>query len=120
MRHQLIINIALIILSIIAIVCFMIEYRGRRRRNAPKIPKPEHLFEIRPFGVRADLFTFEEFQELLKVYSCGSDNGTGLWANADGLWFDQRSGEPVRVCPDEVRLGKRPEAFFTHIMYYGK
>jgi hypothetical protein len=120
MRNELIINIALIVLSIIVIICIMIGYRGRKKRNAPKILKPEDLFEIRPFDVHGDLFTFDEFRELLKVYSCSSDNGTGYWARDDGLLFDRRTGKPVRVCPDEVRLGKRPEAFFTHIMYYGK
>jgi hypothetical protein len=120
MRNALIINIALIVLSIIAIICIMIEYRRRKRLNAPRILKPEHMFEIRPFYVHGDLFTFDDFRELLKVYSCGSDNGIGDWASADGVWFDLRSGETVRVCPDEVRLGKRPDAFFKHIMYYAK
>ena len=120
MRNALIINIALIVLSIMAIICIMMEYRRRKRLNAPRILKPEHMFEIRPFDVHGDLFTFDDFRELLKVHSCSSDNGTGCWATADGLWFDLRSGEPVRVCPDEVRLGKRPETFFTHIMYYAK
>jgi hypothetical protein len=115
MRNQL-----LIVLSIIAIICIMIEYRGRKRRNAPRILKPEDMFELRPFDVHGDLFTFDEFRELFKVYSFSSDNDTGNWASADGLWFDLRSGKPVRVCPDEIGLGKRPEAFFTHIMYYGK
>jgi hypothetical protein len=120
MRNALIINITLIVLSVIFIICIMMEYRKRKRRNAPRLLKPEDLFEIRPFGVHGDLFTFDEFRELLKVYSYGSDNGTGNWARADGLWFDLKTGKPVRVCPDEVRLGKRPQAFFTHIMYYPK
>jgi hypothetical protein len=120
MRNELTVDIALIVLSIIAIICIMIEYRRRKGLNAPRTLKPEHMFEIRPFDVHGDLFTFDEFRELLKVHSCSSDNGTGRWAGADGLWFDLRSGNPVRVCPDEVRLGKRPETFFTHIMYYAK
>jgi hypothetical protein len=120
MRNEIIIDATLIIFSIISIICFVVDYRGRKQRFTPRISRREDSFEIRPFDVQADLFTFDEFRELLKVYSCSSDNGTGLWATADGLWFDQRSGEPVCVCPNEVRLGKRPEAFFTHIMYYGK
>jgi hypothetical protein len=120
MRNELIIDTALIVFSIIAIICFRIDYRRRKRSRAPKILKPVDLFEIRPFYVHGDLFTFDEFRELLKVYSCGSDNGIGDWASADGVWFDLRSGATVRVCPDQVRLGKRPEAFFTHIMYYAK
>jgi hypothetical protein len=70
------------------------------------------MFELRPFDVHGDLFTFDKFRELLKVHSFSSDNGTGYWASVDALWFDLRSSEPVRVCPDEVRLGKRPQAFF--------
>jgi hypothetical protein len=120
MRNELTVDIALIVLSIIAIICMMIEYRRRKRLNAPRILKPEHMFEIRPFDVHGELFTFDEFRELLKVHSCSSDNGTGYWARDDGLLFDRRAGKPVRVCPHEVRLGKRPEAFFTHIMYYAK
>jgi hypothetical protein len=120
MRNELTVDIALIVLSIIAIICMMIEYRRRKRLDAPRLLKPEHMFEIRPFEVHGDLFTFDEFRDLLKVYSCSSDNGTGYWARDDGLLFDLRTGKPARVCPDEVRLGKRPEAFFTHIMYYAK
>jgi hypothetical protein len=90
---------------------FVMKYHRRQRGNVPRILKPEHMFEIRPFDVHGDLFTFDEFRELLKAYSCSSDNGTGRWASPDGLWFDLRSGKPVRVCPDEVRLGKGPEAF---------
>lgn len=81
---------------------------------------PRERYEIRPFVVKGDLFTFAEFQNLLKIYSCGSDNGTGFWASADGNWFDRDLNEIVRVCPENVRLGKRPEPFFTHIMYFGK
>ena len=120
MRNELIIDTTLTVFSIIAIICFVIDYRRRKRRYAPSHLKREDSFEIRPFDVHGDLFTFDEFRELFKVYSFSSDNDTGNWASADGLWFDLRSGKPVRVCPDEIRLGKRPEAFFTHIMYYGK
>jgi hypothetical protein len=86
MRNELTVDIALIVLSITAIICMMIEYRRRKRHNAPKIQKPEDMFEIRPFDVNGDLFTFDKFRELLKVYSCRSDNGTGHWARDDGLW----------------------------------
>jgi hypothetical protein len=86
-RNELTIDITLIVLSIIVIICIMIEYR-RKRRNAPRILKPERMFEIRPFDVNGDLFTFDKFRELLKVYSCSSDNGTGYWARDDRLLFD--------------------------------
>jgi hypothetical protein len=77
-------------------------------------------YEIRPFITDGDLYTFAEFQELLKKYSCSDDNGTGYWATPDGIWFDKKSGEPMGVYPEKVRLGRRPELFFTHVIYYGK
>jgi hypothetical protein len=98
--------------------------KSHKRKNGLEAPSVISLskekYEIRPFLTDGDLFTFAEFQELLKKYNCGSDNGTGYWASHDGIWFDRKLGEPMGVYPEEVRLGKRPEVFFTHVMYHGK
>jgi len=77
-------------------------------------------YELRPFLTYGDLFTFAEFQELLKKYNCDRDDGTGYWASHDGIWFDKELDEPMVVYPNEVRLGKIPELFFTHVMYHPK
>jgi hypothetical protein len=101
------------------IVTSILLWKTKQKSKLPS-PVPSARYEIRPFEVKGDFFTFEEFRELLKVINAGSDNGLGLWANADGLWFDLMFDEYAHVDPHEVRKGERPEPFFTHIMYYGK
>jgi hypothetical protein len=122
MLKDIIIDVALVALSAVSIVCFVIDYRRRKRpRRRPDAPRrPEDDFTIKPFDSYGILYSFAEFQDLLKFYSCSSDNGTGRWASADGVWINKWTGELFTVEPNDVRLGKRPETFFTHIVYYGK
>jgi hypothetical protein len=107
-----------------AIATLRAPAKSRKRKNGLEAPNvtstSKERYEIRPFVTDGDLFTFAEFQELLKKYSCSSDNGTGYWASHNGIWFNKKLNKSMYVYPEEVRLGKRPELFFTHVMYHGK
>jgi hypothetical protein len=105
---------------LVAVMLWALAVVRKRKTEAPITLNPNQRYEIRPFPPYGDVFTFAEFQELLKIYNCGDDNGTGHWASADGFYFDLELNSVILVCPHEVRLGKRPESFFTHIIYYGK
>jgi hypothetical protein len=77
-------------------------------------------YRLAPFLTDEFLYSIADFQELLKKYACGSDNGTGYWANSEGRWIEMATGEPIQMDPNEIRAGRRPEPFFTHIEYLPK
>jgi hypothetical protein len=99
---------------------FVVELTWAAAADAADRRAHESRFELKPFDIAGDLFTLSEYRDALKIYRMGSDNGTGYWASADGLWWDRRRDALVRVEPSAVRRGRVSQAFFTHVMYYGK